>query len=351
MKKILTILILIPTLCLGQVQYPEGKVIIERITSQILQNKDGENPTRRVSVYLPTGYDKTNTKYPVIYYLDGFGWNDSLDFNLIYLNKLFDKAISTGKIRPAIIVIPNECTLFGGSFYTNSSFTGMWSDFTAKELVAFIDKNYRTIPTKESRGLSGVSMGGYGAIKIGMLYPEVFSSVYALSPAILDLANEFGSTGNCYKIASKIKTLDDLKKEPVFEAHVAIAMGRAFSPNPDKPPFYTDLPFTYSGDELIVHKDILELWNKNLPIQMIDSHIDNLRKLKAIKLDWGRNDEFSHIPLTCKIFSQKLEKLGINHYAEEYIGAHTNKLVTDDGRFLNEVLPFFDTYLTFEKTK
>jgi hypothetical protein len=351
MKKFLTFLILIPTLCLGQVQYPEGKVIVESITSQILQNKDGENPIRRVSVYLPPDYDKTNTKYPVIYYLDGFGWNDSLDFNLIHLNVLFDKAISTGKIRPVIIVIPNECTSFGGSFYTNSSFTGMWSDFTAKELVAFIDKNFRTISNKESRGLCGVSMGGHGAIKIGMLFPEVFSSVYALSPAILDLANEFGSTANCYKRISQIKTVDELKTEPVFEARVIIALGRAFSPNPDKPPFFTDLPYTYSGDELIIHNDVIELWNKNLPIQMIDTYIGNLRKLKAIKLDWGRNDEFSHILLTCKIFSQKLENLGINHFAEEYIGTHTNKIMTDDGRFLNELLPFFDTYLTFEENK
>jgi len=160
MKKFLTILILIPALCFGQVQYPAGKVNIERITSQYLQNKVGENPTRRVSVYLPPDYDTTTAKYPVIYYLDGFDWNDSLDFNMIYLNKLFDKAISTGKIRPVIIVVPNECTSVGGSFYTNSPITGMWSDFTAKELVTYIDKNYRTISNKESRGLCGVPWEG-----------------------------------------------------------------------------------------------------------------------------------------------------------------------------------------------
>jgi S-formylglutathione hydrolase FrmB len=351
MKKFLTIMILIPTLCLGQVQYPEGKVIVERITSQYLQNKGGENPTRRVSVYLPLDYDKTTTKYPVIYYFDGFGWNDSLDFNLIHFNKLFDKAISTGKIRPVIIVIPNQCTLFGGSFYTNSSLTGMWSDFTAKDLVAFIDKNYRTIPNKDSRGLSGVSMGGHGAIKIGMLFPDVFSSIYALSPAFLGLAKEFGPTGNCYKKASQLQTVDELQRDSEFNPKIVVAVGRAFSPNLDKPPFYADLPFTYSGDQLIIHDDVLDLWNKNMPIQMIDTHIENLRKLKALKLDWGRNDEFAHIPLTCEIFSQKLENLGINHYAEEYIGTHTNKVITDDGRFLNEVLPFFDTYLTFDEKK
>ena len=74
---------------------------------------------------------------------------------------------------------------------------------------------------------------------------------------------------------------------------------------------------------------------------MADEYIESLKKLKALKLDWGRNEDFAHIPLTCQIFSQKLENLGISHYAEEYIGTHGNKLWTDDGRALNDMLPFF----------
>ena len=81
---------------------------------------------------------------------------------------------------------------------------------------------------------------------------------------------------------------------------------------------------------------------------MVDDHVEDLRKLRAIKLDWGRNEDFPHIPLSCKNFSQMLENLGIEHYAEEYIGTHINKLWTDDGRALNDMLPFFDTYLKFE---
>ena len=84
---------------------------------------------------------------------------------------------------------------------------------------------------------------------------------------------------------------------------------------------------------------------------MADDYVDNLKKLKGIKLDWGRNEESAHIPLTCMMFSQKLETLGINHYAEEYIGTHGNKLWTDDGRALNDMFPFFNSYLTFENTK
>lgn len=84
---------------------------------------------------------------------------------------------------------------------------------------------------------------------------------------------------------------------------------------------------------------------------MVDQYANNLQKMKAIKLDWGRNDELPHIPSTCLMFSQRLEKLGINHYAEEYIGTHGSKILTDDGRVLNEMLPFFNTYLGFEAVK
>lgn len=335
--------------CQAQDQLKKGKIIIERLTSKALQNTGGENPTRRITVYLPPGYDNTINRYPVIYYLHGFTWSDSLQIVSDHFDALLDKAIATGKIRPVIVVMPNQHTLYRGSWYTNSTLTGNWADFTAKELVKFIDDKYRTIATADSRGITGHSMGGYGALKIGMQFPDVFSSVYALSPGILGYVKEFGATSNAYKRAQQISTREELIKNwSDVLANVAVAMGRTFSPNPGKPPFYADLPFTYEGDKLIVNYNVLELWNKNSPIEMADDFADNLKKLKALKLDWGRNEEFLSIPYTCMMFSQKLENLGINHYAEEYLGTHGNKLWTDDGRTLNDMLPFFNTYLTFE---
>jgi S-formylglutathione hydrolase FrmB len=283
-----------------------------------------------------------------LFLLRGFTWSDSLQIARSHFDKLLDKAIVTGKIKPVIVVMPNQYTLYRGSFYTNSTLTGNWADFTAKDLVTYVDQHYRTIPDRESRGITGHSMGGYGAIKLGMLFPDVFASVYALSPGVLGLAKEFGPTGIGYERAAKIETREELFAWKEFEANVVVAMGRAYSPNPNKPPFYADLPFTYVGDSLIINYKVLELWNKNMPIEMADNYVSNLKKLKALKLDWGRNEDFHFLPITCRIFSQKLENLGINHYAEEYIGTHRNKLWTDDGRALNDMLPFFNTYLKFE---
>ncbi len=330
-------------------QYQSGKVVVTRLYSAALENQGGENPTRRVTVYLPPGYESNEDRYPVIYYLHGFTWSDSLQIAVTHFDNLLDRAIATGKIRPVIVVMPNQHTLYRGSFYTNSSLTGNWADFTAQDLVSYIDKNYRTIPSRESRGIAGHSMGGSGSIKIGMLFPDVFSSVYALSPAVLGLVKGLGPGYIGYKRAQQINTREELISGwNEFDANAVVALGRAFSPNPNKPPFYADLPYTYSGDSVIVNYQALKLWKENMPVEMADDYVSNLKKLKALKLDWGRNEQFNYVVEGSKAFSQKLETLGINHYAEEYIGNHGNKLWTDDGRALNDMLPFFDTYLKFD---
>jgi S-formylglutathione hydrolase FrmB len=323
-------------------QTPAGKVTSFMINASTLQNKGGENPNRKVSVYLPPDYDKSKKRFPVIYYMHGFMGTDSISPQM---KMILDRGISQQKIRPFILVIASHYTLYEGSFYSNSSLTGNWSDFAAKELVQYVDKNFRTIATRDSRGIAGHSMGGYGAIKTGMLFPEVFSSVYALSPGLLAFVKEFGPNSDSFKELSKIKTPEELRK--TYYPKVLVAVGRAWSPNPTNAPFYCDLPFTYKGDSLIINNAIVEKWSQNMPVYMVDKYASNLRKLKALKLDWGRNDA-SRFPVQCGMFSQRLENLGIDHFAEEYIGNHVNKVWTTDGRVLNDLLPFFNEYLVFD---
>jgi enterochelin esterase-like enzyme len=326
-------------------QPKEGKIATFTINAKTLENKGGENPSRKVSVYLPPDYNTGNKRFPVIYYMHGFMGTDSISTPM---KAILDRGIAQQKIRPIILVIASHYTLYEGSFYSNSSLTGNWSDFEAKELVEYVDKNFRTIASREGRGIAGHSMGGYGAIKIGMLHPEVFSSVYALSPGLLAFVKEFGPNSDSYKELSRIKTNEELKK--TYYPKVLVAVARAWSPNPSKPPFFCDVPFTYEGDSVIVNKAVLEKWNENMPVYMVDKYADNLRKLKALKLDWGRNDA-SRFPVQCGMFSQRLENLGIEHFAEEYIGNHGNKIWTTDGRVLNDLLPFFNEYLAFDLKK
>lgn len=326
-------------------------IVADSLYATSLDNDGGEHSTRSMLVYLPPGYEEnTDKRYPVIYYLHGFTSSDSSNLKWFTTDEKLGFAFEKNKIRSFILVVANQHTLYKGSWYTNSSLTGNWSDFTANDLVNYIDNKYRTIANRDSRGICGWSMGGHGAIKVGMLHPEVFSCVYALSPAMLTFNDQISALSGGFKAVQETPTREDLLKGD-FLPIAMVAAGRAFSPNPNKPPFFADMPFTYEGDNLITDYDVLEKWFRQLPYHMLDTYVENFSKLKAFKIDWGRNESKAnaHIPYTGRMFSEKLEALGIEHYAEEFIGRHANKLWSYDGRMINSVLPFFDANLEFQE--
>jgi S-formylglutathione hydrolase FrmB len=336
----------------------KGKVVITQFLAPSIQgNRGGEDPMRRLTIYLPPGYQQSNQRYPVIYFLHGFLDNDSLMMVYNRFQELMDTAILSGQLQPMILVLPNSDTKFGGSFYTNSTLTGNWADYIGKDVVTYIDKTYRTIPNRNSRGLSGHSMGGNGALKISMLYPDVFGVVYALSPAVLNWAVEFSLTSAAFKAMDSFRNefsarqiTDDLfkGKQEKFYTQLMADLARSYSPDERKTFLSAAMPVTYVGDSMVVHKEVIAKWEASFPVNMIDQHVSALNQLNALKMDWGRNDESPHIPITCLQFSKKLEANGIKHFAEEYLGGHINKLGGLAGRLYSEMLPFFNSYLKVE---
>src|SRR6202008_2955960 len=81
-----------------------------------------------------------------------------------------------------IVVLTDSKTAHNGSMYSSSVTTGDFERFIAHDVVSYIDAHYRTLPDRMSRGLVGHSMGGYGTTRIGMKHPEVFGSLYIMSP-------------------------------------------------------------------------------------------------------------------------------------------------------------------------
>ena len=345
MKKIILLLILSLIGNVASAQNYSPTIVADSLYSEFLENDGGESPTRTMLVYLPPGYEENkNKRYPVIYYLHGFTSSDSTNLEWFATNKKLEMAYKMNKIRPFILVVANQHTLYRGSWYTNSSLTGNWADFTAKDLVSHIDNKYRTIAKRSSRGICGWSMGGHGAIKMSMLYPEVYSCAYSMSPALLTFDGMGATIWETYKRLQEIQTREELIQE--FLPNAIIAFGRTISPNPDNPPFFANTPFSWDGDNLVTHYDVLSKWYENLPFYMIDTYAENFSKLTAFKMDWGSND--TEITVTSRLFSEKLDELGIEHYAEEFKGEHGNKLWSPDGRMINDVLPFFNTYLEFQ---
>jgi S-formylglutathione hydrolase FrmB len=207
-----------------------------------------------------------------------------------------------------------------------------------------VDRNKRTLTARGRRGITGHSMGGYGAILLAMKHPDIFSTVYALSPGCLAIVREYGPNSDTFPSLVGAKSMDDLSKN--YFGKVVVAFGRSWSPNPDKPPLYCDLPFDFSSGKLVVNEPALQKWQANMPFYLVDQYRGNLLKLRAIKFDWGRNsgDRFT---IMCSMFSQRLENAGITHFTEEYIGTHTSGIFTPEGRLPQQVLPFFDYYLDF----
>jgi S-formylglutathione hydrolase len=316
----------------------KGKVERVVVHARSLEgNLAGDSPDREVSIYLPPNYfSNPKKRYPVVYFLHGFTDDDAKWYGFkkhwINLPALLDTAYSRGNLQECIFVTPNAYNKFAGSFYSNSVTTGNWEDFIAKELVSYIDNKYRTIARSSARGLAGHSMGGYGTMRIGVKYPAVFAAIYLLSPAIFIPGTTPSLTG---QDIDNIKNFEDLEKAN-FGIKAAFALGAAWSPNPNNPPFYLDVPGREKADQVPVQAK----WTANLPLATLDQYISNLKQLKAIAFDAGMSDV--GIARAIMLLDKELNTYKINHGYEVYPGDHTNKIHM---RITEKVLPFFSQTL------
>lgn len=292
-------------------------------------NLEGNDPNRSVTVLLPSSYTKNSDKrYPVIYGLHGYTINDRIWANEIQAQRGVYK-----KGAPEfIIVLPSSQTKHNGSMYASSITTGDWETFIAEELVAYIDTNYRTLADRDSRGLMGHSMGGYGTARIGMKYADVFSALYIMSPCCMS-ARE-APPADLLQTLAKIKTFEEAEKLGFLE-RATFAVASAWSPNPHNPPFYLDLPM---GEPHKVNA-VIAKWAANAPIAMAPQYVSQLKKYKAIAVDVGDEDG---LKLDAERFSKQLNDAGVKTSFAIYPGDHVNGVAD---RLENHVLPFFNQHL------
>jgi S-formylglutathione hydrolase len=323
---------------------PHGSIERIKVHGKSLEgNLERDSPDRDVSIYLPPGYKTSPAqRYPVVYMLHGYTDSDERWFGLIKhfidLPVAIDKSLAGGA-REMIVVMPNAYTRYQGSMYSNSATTGDWETYVAKELVAYIDTHYRTIANAASRGLAGHSMGGYGAMRIGMKYPEVFSSIYALSPCcMVPNMNPAQAAGGPSK-AEAIHTIEELEKAD-FGTKAQFASAAAWAPNPKNPPFFLDLP-TKNGEPQGL---VLAKFAANAPLAMVDQYLGNLKRLHAIAFDAGDKD--TGIAATIKTLDEILNGYDLPHTFEIYDGTHTSAI---PARIELKTMPFFSKNLAFAK--
>lgn len=326
----------------------KGTVQRIKVHGKLLEgNLSGDSTDRYVSVYLPASYSSNSKKnYPVVYFLHGYTDDDAKFYGFkkhwMALPPILDTVFSKDPAHEMIVVTPDAYTRFQGSMYSNSVTTGNWEDFVAKELVAYVDNHYRTIASKESRGLCGHSMGGYGALRIGEKNPDVFSAIYLLSPCCLNSSSmPMEPIPSAFLRADSISTIEQFQKADFF-TKALFASAAAWSPNPTNPPFYIDLPV--KDGKLQPH--VLKKWDANRPLNSLDQYIVNLKKLTAIGFDAGDKD--AGIAESIKTLDGELNKYGVRHSFEIYEGTHIDRVAE---RIETKMLQFFSENLIFDKNK
>lgn len=309
-------------------------------------NLEGDSADRDVAVYLPPSYKtEKNRRFPVVYLLHGY--TDSVQKwfftpqHFINVPTVIEKSTASSGSREIMVVMPDAYTKYQGSMYSNSATTGDWETFVSRDLVAYMDKHYRTLADPQSRGLAGHSMGGYGTMRIGMKHPEVFSSIYALSPCCMIPSTNRQPSANGPSQAEMIHTQEEFEKAD-FGTKAQFASAAAWSPNPQNPPFFFDLP-TKDGESqrLVVAK-----WAANAPLAMVDQYLSNLKQMKAIAFDAGDKDV--QIAGTIKVLDQILNRYSLPHTFEIYEGTHTSGIAE---RMETKTLPFFSQHLVFSTGK
>ena len=148
-------------------------------------NLEGDAVDRDVIVFLPPSYEKEkHRRYPVVYALHGYSIGAEQWTHEIHVPQTIEGAFAQGA-KEMIVVLPDSKTVHNGSMYSSSVTTGDFEKFISHDVVTYIEAHYRTIPERMSRGLVGHSMGGYGANRIGMKHPDVFGSLYIMSPCCM----------------------------------------------------------------------------------------------------------------------------------------------------------------------
>lgn len=318
------------------------------------KNLLGEKAEREIGIYLPYNYENENTSYPVIYFLVGYG-NRVFDFQQwSNLEKTIKIMREDKSIKDMIVVIVDGETKAGGSFYVNSPTFGNWEEYISKDLVEYVDNNYRTIKSNKSRGLAGHSMGGFGVINIGMKYPEVFGTVYSMNPGLFDkngLEEDFfynhKKIEDEYKITDKFNGIDEkltnIRLKRLLNAvTIEVSYGMAFS-YIEKAPYY-ELPYDVIDGKYIKNDIKWNNWERGFGDfdKKVEKYKDNMIQLNGFVIDYGVNDSYKWIPKGCIYLDELLKKNNIPHEMRPNQGDHGNLI---QERMTKYMFPYFSEKL------
>ncbi len=349
-----------------------GRLVILDHESKVLAGNPLGDPTlRKLAVWLPPGYDEGAARgrgagrgrhYPVLWDLVGYtgsglahvGWRP-FDENV---PERAARLIHERRMGRCIIVFPDCFTCLGGNQYINSSAMGNYADYLTKELVPFVDREFRTLASRDHRGCFGKSSGGYGAMIHGMKYPKCWGAIADHSgdayfdfcyltdwPRTLNELDRYRRPRrHAGKVsAAKITRRDSTARGPAIDdgrvkrfletvwakeklndaeghALMEIAMAASYDPDPDAPLGFR-LPLDLETGELLPAR--WKQWLKHDPIHLVGRYQENLRSLRGVYVDCGWRDQY-HLHYGARILSRELTLHGVKHTYEEFDDTHSS---------------------------
>jgi len=319
----------------------QSQIVDLTLHSRALEhNLLGDPADQPVSIALPAAYAQNpERRFPVLYFLHGYIDATTRHQAAELFAGALDRLIAAGQAQPFIMVFPNGINKLGGGFYANSSTTGNWDDYVTRDVVGYVDSHYRTLATPEHRAIAGHSMGGYGALTLAFRHPDVFGYVYAMDPCCTDLIGDTGASNLAWwKIAQMQSTADvpaALHSGQFFAAADA-AMDAALAPDA-KSKTLGDAPFVPVNGQLRTDPRVYAEIAMKMPANMVFADLPNIARLHGIYIEYGAQENFSHIVLGAQELSERLSQAGISHTLEVFHGDHANHIVE---RISGHLLPW-----------
>jgi hypothetical protein len=306
------------------------------VESELLAgNPLGDPAHRPLWVYRPPGVELDHPKaLPSVYVIQGYTgqidmWANRTFFEPTFLERL-DHLFATGGCADAIVVLVDAWTSFGGSQFLDSSSTGPYLSYLCDEVVPFVDDRYPTLAQRDHRGLTGKSSGGYGAMVVPMLRPDVFGALashcgdalfeacYLPSfPAVArQLRDDF--QGSYEVFFERLAAADQITFERFGGPVEAYGYAAAYSPDPANPG-QALLPFDIETGRAV--PEVWEQWLARDPVRMAPERADALRSMRRIYLDAGNRDEF-YLDLGAAAFAREVERAGATCTLDIFEGTH-----------------------------
>jgi hypothetical protein len=227
-----------------------------------------------------------------------------------------DQVFARGDAPPAIVVYVDAWTAYGGSQFVDSPGTGPYHSYLCDEIVPWVDGRYRTLGSREHRGITGKSSGGFGAMITPMLRPDLFGALAThAGDALYELCYipEFGHAvrllrdydGDIFRWWDEFRSRVAFTKEGDEMLLMLLGVAACFSARDDGTP---ELPFDPRTG--VLRDQVWQRWLDWDPVRMVPSHAEALRSLRGIWIDGGTKDEW-FLDVGAQAFRQALADVGV----------------------------------------